>query len=53
MNRITGTKPAIRSKIGGAVPISAIANRATSGSRLHHQQQQNKSIQKDGERRAG
>ena len=33
-----------RSKLGGAVAISAIANRATSGSRLHHQQQQNKSI---------
>ena len=33
-----------RSKKGSAVPISTIANRATSGSRLHHQQQQNKSI---------
>ena len=33
-----------RSKIGSAIPISTIANRATSGSRLHHQQQQNKSI---------
>ena len=33
-----------RSKIGSAVPISTIANRATSSSRLHHQQQQNKSI---------
>ena len=33
-----------RSKIGSAVPISTIANRATSGSRLHHQQQQNKNI---------
>ena len=31
--------------MGSAVPISTIANRATSGSRLHHQQQQqNKSI---------
>ena len=35
---------------GGAVPISTIANRATSP-RLHHQQQ-NEGIQKDGERRA-
>ena len=32
------------SKIGSAVPILTIANRATAGSRLHHQQQQNKSI---------
>ena len=35
-----------RSKIGSTVPISTMANRATSGSRLHHQhqQQQNKGI---------
>jgi len=33
-----------RSTIVSAVPISTIANRATSGSSLHHQQQQNKGI---------
>ena len=37
--------------IGGAVPISAIANRATSCRRLHHQQQQTQAFEKDGERK--
>ena len=36
--------------IGGAVPISTIANRATSGWPLHHQQTQ--VFEKDGERKA-
>jgi len=39
--------------ICGAVPISTIANRATSGWLLHHQkQQQAQAFEKDGERRA-
>ena len=41
-----------RSKIGSAVPISTVTNRATSGLHLHRQQQQNKAFEKDGERRA-
>jgi len=40
------------STIGGAVPISAIANTATSCWRLHHHQQQTQVLEKDGERRA-
>ena len=39
MNRIIATKHVIR-MIGSAVPILTIANRATSGWRLHHHQQQ-------------